>query len=335
MSFDVEHPLDKALRLSKAGEFDAAERILRSLPQDDLRVQFNLGWFDLTRGDFQKGFDGLNMGRFIEVFGSKPIPGLIWRNEPLQGKTLLLRMEGGLGDEIINFRFASHFRDKGATVVICCSASLAPLFSSHGFVCVTEPALGYVHYDFWVPAMSSPYVLGHDYSTLPGGAYINRVEPRGERDGRLRVGLRWGGNIDQKDLEPTRKIVAADLIDCARGLDVQLVSFQRDADLVGVPFEDLRDSLATWDDTRAWLCGLDLLITSCTSVAHMAAAMGIQTWILVPILPYYTWAIPGPKTAWYQSTTLFRQTTAGSWKEPLSKITIELKNVQRSCCAGD
>ena len=323
--------LDTALKHSKAGRFDIAERLLRSLPDDCLPARYNLGWYDLMHGDFQKGFDGLNLGRFIEVFGSKPIPGRIWRNEPLHGKTVLLRMEGGLGDEIINFRFARDFRARGANVVICCSASLAQVFSSHGYVCITEPAIPYTLYDFWVPAMSAAYVLGYDYSTLPGSLYINR--PAAETSTRMRIGIRWGGNNANKDVEPQRKVQAQQMIDLARSIDADFFSFQRDEDLVDVPFTDLRDRLADWNETRAWLSSMDLLITSCTSVAHMAAAMGIQTWVLVPILPYYTWAIPGETSPWHNTVRLFRQTTAGSWKQPLERIRTELSHLNHQRAA--
>lgn len=339
--------LDTALKHSKAGRFDIAERLLRSLPDDCIPARYNLGWYDLMHGDFQKGFDGLNLGRFIEVFGSKPIPGRIWRDEPLHGKTVLLRMEGGLGDEIINFRFARQFQIRGAVVVICCSGSLAPIFAAEGFACVTEPALPYVQYDYWVPAMSAAYVLGYDYQTLPGKPYLQmdsykryasqywleKVQPGIKTDGKLRVGIRWGGNNANKDVEPQRKVQAQQMIDLASSIDADFFSFQRDDDLVDVPFTDLRDKLTDWNETRAWLSSMDLLITSCTSVAHMAAAMGIQTWILVPILPYYTWAIPGEKSPWHSTVRLFRQTTAGSWKHPLERIRTELSHLNHQRAA--
>ncbi len=315
--------LDEALKHSKAGRFDRAERLLRSLPDDCLPAQYNLGWYDLMHGDFLKGFEGLNKGRFIEVFGSKPIRGRIWRDEPLHGKTVLLRMEGGLGDEIINFRFARDFQRKGAVVVICCAASLAPVFAAEGFACVTEPALPFVQYDYWVPAMSAAYVLGYDYQTLPGEPYISRPAPAATGS-RMRIGLRWGGNNANQDVEPQRKLPARAMADLATRIDADFFSFQRDEDLIDVPFTDLRDQLQDWEATRAWLSSMDLLITSCTSVAHMAAAMGVRTWILVPILPYYTWAIPGSTSAWHHSVTLFRQTKPGCWADPLARISESL-----------
>jgi hypothetical protein len=70
---------------------------------------------------------------------------------------------------------------------------------------------------------------------------------------------------------------------------------------------------------------MDLVITSCTSVAHMSAALGVETWVVVPILPYYMWSVPGEKSAWYDSVTLFRQEKYGDWTAPFAKISKRLE----------
>lgn len=319
---EQEKLLDKAFSHAIVGECDQSEKILKGIPGENLAARFNLGWHDLRHGKFLKGFEGLNAGRFIGVFGAPAIPGRIWRDESLVGKTLLLRMEGGLGDEIINFRFAEHFREKGANVIISAHSSLCPIFSAHGFCCVTEAAIPFTYYDYWVPAMSAPYVLGMDYESLPGKPYLNRPStPRGDR---LRIGLRWGGNVENKDVEHLRKVDAQQLIALSELVNADFFSFQRDNDLADVPFTDLRNEMTSWQRTAELLGSMDLLITSCTSVAHMAAAMGVRTWVLVPLLAYYTWAIPGPKSAWHDTVTLFRQRVPGSWDAPVKEIERQL-----------
>ena len=105
-----------------------------------------------------------------------------------------------------------------------------------------------------------------------------------------------------------------------------LYSFQRDGDLIeNLPFQDLGPDLKSWEDTASHLAAMDLVITSCTSVAHMSAALGKETWVIAPIMPYYLWAVPGEKSAWYDSVRLFRQTTYGDWTEPLAQVTQALK----------
>lgn len=322
------HPLDQALQECIHGRPDLSESILRQQDQDDLRVRFNLGWHDMRHGKLSKGFDGMNAGRFINVFGSKPIPGPIWRDQPLEGKTVLLRSEGGLGDEIINFRFAEDFKRKGAQVVVACSKSLAPLFASQGYACVTTEAAEFAYYDYWVPAMSAAYVLQYEYKDLSGKPYI-KVNGKSDlivKDKKLKVGIRWSGN-PQFEHEQHRRFDPQKLIDLHSIDGASFYSLQRDDNLVnGLPFVDLRDKMSTFADTAAIINSLDLVITSCTSVAHLSAAMGKETWVVVPVLPYYIWARPGNKSAWYDSVTLFRQEKYGNWDAPFEQIKMALKN---------
>jgi hypothetical protein len=67
--------------------------------------------------------------------------------------------------------------------------------------------------------------------------------------------------------------------------------------------------------------GLDKVITSCTSVAHLSAAMGKETWIISPVLPYYLWADGKDTSIWYRNVRLFRQEKFGNWDTPLAKVT--------------
>ena len=86
----------------------------------------------------------------------------------------------------------------------------------------------------------------------------------------------------------------------------------------------MKDDMKTWQDTAEIIKGLDLVITSCTSIAHLAGALGVETWVVVPILPYYTWVLPGDTTPWYDSVRIFRQEKYGEWSQPFEKIKIEL-----------
>jgi hypothetical protein len=316
------HLLDQALECAINGDHDRSEALLRTAPEGDPRVLFNLGWHDMRNGHFKKGFEGINVGRFINVFGSPKIPGPIWKDQPLEGKTLLFRCEGGFGDEIINFRFAQEFKDKGAQVVVAGHPSLLPIFARHGFPCVTTATAeqGGVYYDYWVPAMSAAYVLGHEFETLPGKPYLT-AQPATltKKPNTIKVGLRWSGN-PQFEHEQHRRFDPSLMIDLHKNEGITCYSFQKDNDLRDVPFEDLKSELKTWEDTASHLKAMDLVITSCTSVAHMSAALGVETWIVAPILPYYTWAVPGEKTAWYDSVTLFRQTKYGQWDDVFEKI---------------
>jgi hypothetical protein len=113
--------------------------------------------------------------------------------------------------------------------------------------------------------------------------------------------------------------------------DEDCISLQKDVaqhgetdGLVAVPSWMETVPLDTWTDTQMAISKCDLVVTSCTGVAHLASAMGVETWVVVPILPYYLWALPGNKTPHYDSVTLYRQEKYGCWEAPFKKIKQDL-----------
>lgn len=320
------HPLDVALDAAITGNLDESEKILRNQPQNDYRVLFNLGWHEMRRGNLKKGFEHLNYGRFIGVFGSPAIPGKIWKNESLENKTLLFRCEGGYGDQIINFRFAKQFEKLGARVLISCSPELKSLFSDHGFICVDNSAISSIHYDYWIPAMSAAYILGLEYEDLKGSPYLfskNRKKLF-SNPGNIKVGVRWSGSPEFEH-EQYRRFPPEFMTNLHSVPNTTFYSLQRDENTIdGLPFADMRNQMTTWIETMDIISDLDLVITSCTSVAHLSAAMGKPTWIVLPVLPYYIWSFPGKTSKWYDSVTLFRQKKFGEWKDVFDDIRNEL-----------
>lgn len=316
------HPLDMALTACINGHPEISEDILRSQPeQDDARIIFNLGWHEMRHGNLKKGLQMMDAGRFINVFGLPRIPGEIWKDQDLTNKTLLFRCENGFGDQIMNFRFAKDFVKKGARVVVSCAPELMPLFARHGFVCIDNGATPYIHYDYWVPSMSAAHILGYDTDNFPGQFYLD-AEPKQlySKPDTFKVGIRWAGN-PKFEHEQHRKFDPQPLIDLHKLDGITLYSLQRDDNLIdGLPFADLRDQMKTFEDTASIIKGLNLVITSCTSIAHLSAALGVKTWVIVPIMPYYAWAEPKDTSVWYDSVRLFRQQKYGDWSHPLEEV---------------
>ena len=320
------HPLDEALSYAINGAPDRSEEILREQPQNDYRVLFNLGWHEMRNRNMKKAFEHFNYGRFIDVFGLPALPGKIWKDEPLEGKTLLFRCEGGYGDQILNFRFAKRFEEMGARVLVSCAPELKALFSRHGFICVDNEVIMCAHYDYWVPAMSAAYVLDMEYEDLDGSPFISPTEPRKlfSKSGTLKVGIRWSGSPEFED-EQHRRFPPELMIGLHDIPNTTFYSLQRDENLVdGLPFGDMREQMKSWDETANIIAGCDVIITSCTSVAHLAGAMGKPTWIVTPVMPYYTWVVPDNTSRWYDSVKLFRQERYGEWEAPFQKIREEL-----------
>jgi hypothetical protein len=326
MEEERNHLLEVALNFCINGNPDESEKILKSMPQNDLSVLFNLGWHEMRHGNLKLAFEYLNFGRFINVFGLPKIQGKIWKDEPLEGKTLLFRCEGGYGDQILNFRFAKRFKEMGANVLISCAPHIKQLFSRHGFVCIDNETVSGAYYDYWIPAMSAPYLLHMEYDDVDGSPFIFPSEPKKlfAKENTLKVGIRWSGSPEFEH-EQYRRFPPELMIGLQDIPNTTFYSLQRDENTIdGLPFADMQDKMKTWDDTANIIADLDLVISSCTSIAHLSAAMGKPTWIVVPIMPYYTWSIPGEKSVWYDSVRLFRQEKFGKWDEPFEKIRKEL-----------
>jgi len=82
-----------------------------------------------------------------------------------------------------------------------------------------------------------------------------------------------------------------------------------------------------FEDTAGLVCNLDLVITVDTSVAHLCAALGIPTWILLPEPADWRWQRERADSPWYPSVKLFRQTTRGEWIPVIQAVAQQLENL--------
>ena len=342
--------LNLQLAAGLRGDFTEGWRIAKILeeerPRDD-RAAFNRGWYVLQQGDLQKGMELMDRGRTISVFGSELLPDDAppqWDGvASLSGKTVLLRGEGGFGDEIANVRFAADLAARGARVVVSCHLGLMSLFARAPGVAEVIPHahINRTRFDYWVPAMSAARWLGFTYETIRGEPYLSpdpafvekwraRIKPGG-----FRVGIRWSGN-PKFEHEQHRKFPPEPLFGLAHIPGVTLYSFQRDSDIRDLPeaITDLQFELGTWEDTAAAMAHLDLVITSCTATAHLAGALGKETWIILPVLPYYLWALPGDRTVWYKTARLFRQERFGEWNDTLRRVEDSLKQTVQNAASA-
>ena len=308
--------LDLQLEASLRGDFEKAgqitDKLLIERPHCN-RVKFNAGWHKLYRGDLQAGHKYLDHGREEDVFGNKCNSGQPrWNGEK---GTVLLNMEGGLGDQIKSYCFAQDIQDRGNRVVVACSVELVPIFSEK-FITVQHEVVGGVYHDYWMPSMSSIIPLEYTYETLSGKPYITKTATPIPG----RVGVCWSGNPTFEH-EQHRKFQPKLMFDAVRHLNP--VSLQRDTD--DVPDWMEKVDLSNWQATRKEISKCELVISSCTSIVHMSAAIGVPTWIVVPVLPYYLWALPGNTSPYYDSVTLFRQEKYGDWAAPFEKIKEKLE----------
>jgi ADP-heptose:LPS heptosyltransferase len=87
---------------------------------------------------------------------------------------------------------------------------------------------------------------------------------------------------------------------------------------------DYTAEFANFDDTAAFVSALDLVITVCTSVAHLSGALGQRTWVLLDVNPHWVWLLDRPDSPWYPSATLYRQPQFGQWDPALEAVARDL-----------
>jgi hypothetical protein len=351
---DIDIQLDHMLK----GEFSEAWKISEKLealgpenipdstgkpnPEMWLRHQFNRAWFLLQQGDFQSGSQMLENGRHISVYGG----GLLKTAAPIfnpkehviKDKNIIISLEGGFGDEVIHARFAQSYKDLGAkTVILACSPELKSVFKRIPGVdiVIQRDETHTVPHDYWIPGFSAGWIAGHTYETLPNKPYIFTNDMSKQiwsgiiTSEKKKVGIRWAGN-PKFEHQQFRRFPVEFLLELTKYDDIQLYSLQRDNNLEELPDSviDLKKWLIGWEDTIAAIAHLDLVITSCTSIAHIAAAMGKETWVLPPILPYHTWAYGAPelnKSPWYPSVTLYRQQEYQKWNLTFQQLYKDLE----------
>lgn len=316
------HDLDLQLAASTTGDFAEGWRLAQKLEAEEPnnhRAAYNRGWYLLHQGQIQKGYQLMDRGRSASVFGDgKPdVPTPQW-----DGKSkgiVLLCLEGGLGDQIHQIRYAKNIADRGCKVIVACSGPLASLFFNADGVSsvIQHEAVFGIYHDFWVAGMSAVVPLGFELEDISGKPYL--AKPNVIRGNKKRIGLRWQGN-SKFEHEHHKKFPFYLMFDAVKDADVEFISLQRDEGAEACPYWVKQVPLNSWEDTRAAVASCDLVISSCTSVSHLAGAMGVDTWVVTPIMPYFMYALPGEKTPYYDSFTLFRQESFGDWTAPFVKM---------------
>ena len=319
--------LDMQLAASTIGDFVEGWRLAQKLETQEPnnnRAAYNRGWYLLKQGLIQKGYQLLDRGRRVNVFGNSApdVPTPKW-----DGKSkgiVLLHLEGGLGDQIHQVRYAKYIAQKGCKVIVSCTGQLANLFIDvEGVSAVIQhDAVFGIYHDFYVQGMSAIVPLGFELEDISGKPYITK--PSTIKPAKKRIGLRWQGQ-SAFEHEHHKKFSYELLFDAVKDIDADFISLQRDEGEDACPAWVSRVPLNNWEDTRVAIASCDLVISSCTSVSHLAAAMGIDTWVVTPVMPYFLYAIDGDKTPYYDSMRLFRQEVFGDWQLPFDKIKLTLE----------
>jgi ADP-heptose:LPS heptosyltransferase len=196
-------------------------------------------------------------------------------------------------------------------------------------------------FDFYVALLTLPHIFKTDLGSIPAdvpylAAQEERVAKWREKLGggdAFRVGINWQGN-PKNPHERQRAIPLSQFAPLAKIEGVRLYSLQKETGLDQLAeakfVVDLGDELdrdATMVDTAAVIKNLDLVISSDTSVVHMAGALAAPTWVAIPFAPDWRWLLDRTDSPWYPTMRLFRQSRAGDWPGVFERIAGELAKV--------
>ena len=255
-----------------------------------------------------------------------------WRGDAsLEGKSIFLHAEQGLGDTLQFCRYVSAVAARGATVTLEVQSVLRPLLTSlHGVASMIERGEPIPETDFHCPLVSLPLAFSTTVDTIPAqvpylAADAERLTRWREKLGtqtKPRIGLVWSGSV-----APGRQFDRTLPLTMLTGLtfpEVQWVSLQKDVSgaekevLNSAGVLHFEDELNDFADTAALVELMDLVITIDTSVAHLAGALAKPVWVLLRYAADWRWLIDRNDSPWYPSATLFRQPAAGDWESVIA-----------------
>ena len=258
-----------------------------------------------------------------------------WDGADPAGKTILVVGEQGFGDTIQFCRYAPLIRARGARVVLAVQPALKDLCSRmDGVDRVVTSHQPLPEFDLHVPLLSLPFLFGTTLETVPAQVPYLRPAPEhiahwretlADKPG-LRVGIAWQGT-PVGGADRGRSLDLERFLPIARMPGVRLFSLQKGhgheqlGDLPeGVGIADLGSRCATFDDTAGVMANLDLVITSDTSVAHLAGALGRPVWVALKRSPDWRWLLERADSPWYPTMRLFRQRVSGEWDDVFEAI---------------
>jgi tetratricopeptide (TPR) repeat protein len=322
--------------LKELAQPEAAEECyrtaLRQQPGDAV-LHLNLGVALLLAGRFEAGWAEYEW-RFRAGAARVPVCSQPrWNGEHLAGRRLLIRAEQGMGDTIQFCRYVPAAAQRG-DVALEVQPGLRRLISGvldGARIVAAGDALP--PFDVWCPLLSLPHLLGMQAPTPPYlaadparvAAWQSRIGTHGRR-----IGIAWQGN-PASAAERGRSVPVREFLPLARVPEVRLISLQKHHgtdQLAALPDglrietlgEDFDAGPEAFLDAAAVMQCVDLVVTSDTSVAHLAGALGRPVWVALQHVPDWRWLLEGETCLWYPTMRLFRQPKRGDWASVFARI---------------
>ncbi len=303
-------------------------------------AHFHLAVAHLTLGDWAAGWNEYESRWACQVSEPRNLTLPLWDGSSIEGQTILLWAEQGLGDAIQFVRYAADVQRRGARVIVEVRPPLVPLLkSARGIEQLVAYGQPLPPADCHAPLMSLPRILNTTPDTAARDVpYLSAESARANawrnELGAVRgfkVGIAWQGN-PRVHGDRFRSIPLDQFKPLAMVPGVSLISLQHGATagaLNAAPFQllaiDGLDTDGAFLDTAAIMTSLDLVITSDTSIAHLAGALGVPCWVALSVGADWRWMLARADSPWYPSLRLYRQTTLGDWPPVFERMAADLQ----------
>lgn len=299
----------------------------------------------LLRGELAEGFAEQEWRLAVQPPRQELPPERKWDGRELVGKSILIHAEQGLGDTLQYVRYVALVKQRGGRPVLAAQRALLPLLRLSEICDIVPVEEPWPECDVHLPLLSLPAVFGTTLATIPFAVPYLRADEqlvdawrqRFAGYPQLRVGIHWQGArtyvYDRTRSVPLSEFVAlgqvpgVQLFSLQKGIgSEQLMSLGEKLDAVDLG-PDLDNGEGAFLDTAAAMRNLDLVITSDTSIAHLAGALGLRVWTLLSTMADVRWLLDREDLPWYPTMRLWRQQHIGQWSPVFSRIAAELSTL--------
>lgn len=339
--------------LKSNDEIERAEECFNralELEPDNVEHRWNLSLLLLAKGNYKKGWSFYE-DRYAESRTAPDrviLPKLqgvthLQPTDVVRGKVVAVLHEQGLGDTLQFTRFAENLYKEGATVLLMVPEELIEVMQTLPWAAyVTNKLSGFSRLDYFVLTASLcrrymteesdiPRNIPYLYSNSTRQTKWNEHIPRSEK---LNVALVWAGKPTHgNDMNRSLSLASfnglANHADRCNFYSIQMGDRSNDPVPDGLSITKLHSQISNFADSAAILQRMDLLITIDSSPAHLAGALGVPVWVLVPKVSDFRWLKGRTESPWYPTMRLFRQTEIGNWQPTLDELSKELGQVHK------